>query len=124
MSKKGTKRTGKHVGESISQKKLRNINRHDNSLQKKASQSHVKDEIRLVNPLTKLSDYASHAYEHHGNDTSSAEKERPHHHDQDSDEDVASLLSSHGNKKMLPFYHPFKEEMRMIQSPIFRRQIL
>ena len=62
----------------------------------------------LATTLTKLSDYASHAYEHHGNDTSSAEKERPHHHDRDLDEDVASLLSSHGNKKMPPFYPPIQ----------------
>ena len=58
----------------------------------------------MVTPLTKLSDYASHAYEHYGNDKSSAEKERPHHQDPDSDEDVISLLSSHGNKKRPPFY--------------------
>ena len=65
----------------------------------------------MVTPLTKLSDYASHAYEHYGNDTSSAEKERPHHQDPDSDEDVTSLLSllsSHGNKKMPPFYPPIQ----------------
>ena len=64
--------------------------------------------MRLVTPLTKLSDYASHAYEHYGNDTSTAEKERPHHQDPDSDKDFISLLSTHGNKKMPPFYPPIQ----------------
>ena len=44
----------------------------------------------LATTLTKLSDYESHAYGQCGNDTSSAEKERPHHQDPDFDEDVIS----------------------------------
>jgi hypothetical protein len=44
----------------------------------------------LATPLTKLSDYESHAYEQCGNDTSSVEKERPHHQDPDSYEVVIS----------------------------------
>ena len=63
----------------------------------------------MVTPLTKLSDYASHAYVHYGNDTSSTEKELPHpHQDSDSDKDVISLLSSHGNNEMPPFYPPIQ----------------
>ena len=63
----------------------------------------------MVTSLTKLSEFASNAYEHYANNTSCAEKERrPRHQDPDSDEDVISLLSTHGNKKMPPFYLPIQ----------------
>jgi len=59
--------------------------------------------------VKKVSEYASHAHEHYVNDASSARKEQPHpHQDPDSDKDVTSLLSSHGNKKMPPFNPPIQ----------------
>ena len=63
---------------------------------------------RSLTSLRKLSDYASHAYEFFSNYTSSAEKERAHHQDSDSDKDDFSLLLRHGNKKMPPFYPPIQ----------------
>ena len=73
----------------------------------------------MVATLTKLFDYASHAYEDYAKYPSSAEKERPHHQDSDYDKDGISLLLTHGNKKMPPFYPPIKgrnEDATVIDS--------
>ena len=94
MSKKGTKRTGKRVGDKLSQKNLWNRNHEKNSL-RKILPCDVKDIRRLVTPATKQShaygDYASHAYEDYAKNTTSSKKKWSHHQDPVSDEDVMSF---------------------------------
>ena len=118
MSYKGTKRTSKRVGENVSQKKLQSSNHDDNSLKKGFPVMSKK--IQLVTPITKLFDYASHAYEHHPQKRNDLIIKI---------QILTKMLVLHYCQIMVTrryrlSIHPFKEEIRMSQSPIFQRRIL